>query len=80
MATLEASSSLETVKCLLSRLTVEALSFMSKNGINIADKCDDPTVFCSQDSQHGDLMLRKEYLITVLTNRQDKSQFKVNCS
>ncbi|XP_065912434.1 uncharacterized protein [Dysidea avara] len=71
MATSEATTTslLETVKRLLSRLTAKALSSMSKSGISMTDKRDGPTVFCSQDSQHGDLLIRKEYLITVLINR-----------
>jgi len=79
MATVTCSgaSLLETVKRLLSRITVEVLNSMSKSGINMTDKRNDPKVFCSQDCQHGDLLIRKEYLISVLTNRQDEKYFKV---
>jgi len=72
MATFNNTSLLETVKRLLSRKVAEALSSMSMSGITMTDKRNNPTIFCSQGSQYGDLLIRKEYLISVLTNRQDE--------
>jgi len=77
MATFNNTSQLETVKRLFSKMVAEALSSMSKSGIAMTDKRNNPTIFCSQVSQHGDLLIRKEYLISVLTNRQDERYFKV---
>lgn len=57
----DVTSLMDIVKGSISKLTVEILT---KPGLNARDH--NPIVFCNKASEHGDLFIRKEFLMNVL--------------
>jgi len=55
------TSLMDIVKGLISKLVVEILT---KRSLNAKDH--NPIVFCSKSSEHGDLFIRKEFLMSFL--------------
>lgn len=61
VVTVGVKSLMDVIKDLISKLAVEILM---KRGLYARDH--DLTVFCSKTSAHGDLLIRKEFLMSVV--------------
>ena len=71
LATVDAAGLIDIIKDLLSKLTAEILTKRGLCASNVR-------VFSSKSSTHGDLLIRKEFLMRTLKEYcNDNQQFKV---